>query len=50
LAVSGYLAGGYATAKAIADADYDVLSGTPRPTKADTLRYWLLLLAGRSLS
>ncbi|HVV20834.1 MAG TPA: squalene synthase HpnC [Pseudonocardiaceae bacterium] len=50
LAVSGYLAGGYATAKAIADADYDVLSGTPRPTKADTLRCWLLLLAGRKVS
>lgn len=50
LAVSGYLAGGYATAKAIADADYDVLSSTPKPTKADTLRYWLLLLAGRNLS
>ena len=50
LAVSGYLAGGYATAKAIADADYDVLAGTPRPTKADTLRYWLLLLAGRTVA
>lgn len=50
LAVSGYLAGGYATAKAIADADYDVLSGTPRPTKVDTLRCWLLLLAGRKVS
>lgn len=50
LAVSGYLAGGYATAKAIADADYDVLAGTPKPTKADTLRYWLLLLAGQRVS
>jgi squalene synthase HpnC len=50
LAVSGYLAGGFATAKAIADARYDVLSGTPRPSKADTLRYWLLLLAGGSVS
>lgn len=47
VAVSGYLAGGFATAKAIADADYDVLAGTPRPSKADTLRYWLLLLLGR---
>jgi squalene synthase HpnC len=50
LAVSGYLAGGFATARAIADADYDVLVGTPKPTKADTLRYWLLLLAGRNVS
>ena len=32
LAISGYLAGGFATAKAIADADYDVLTGTPKPT------------------
>ena len=47
LAVAGYLAGGFATAKAIADADYDVLAGTPRPTKADTLRYWIPLLRGR---
>ena len=46
LAVSGYLAGGFATAKAIADADYDVLAGTPKPTKVDTLGYWLRLLAG----
>jgi squalene synthase HpnC len=50
LAVSGYVAGGLATAKAIADADYDVLTGTPKPGKADTLRYWLLLLAGGSLA
>jgi squalene synthase HpnC len=47
VAVSGYLAGGFATAKAIADADYDVLAGTPKPTKVDTLRYWLSLLAGQ---
>ena len=47
LAVAGYLAGGYATAKAIADADYDVLATTPRPNKADTLRYWIPLLRGR---
>jgi squalene synthase HpnC len=46
LAVSGYLAGGFATAKAIADAGYDVLAGTPTPTKADTLLHWLRLLAG----
>jgi squalene synthase HpnC len=47
LAVGGYLAGGLATAKAIADADYDVLAGTPRPNRADTLRYWIPLLGGR---
>jgi len=47
LAVGGYLAGGFATAKAIADADYDVLAGTPKPTKPDTLRYWIPLLRGR---
>jgi phytoene/squalene synthetase len=47
VAVSGYLAGGFATAKAIADADYDVLTSTPRPNKADTLRYWIRLLGGR---
>lgn len=46
LAVGGYLAGGFATAKAIADADYDVLADTPKPTKADTLRYWIPLLRG----
>jgi squalene synthase HpnC len=50
LAVSGYLAGGYATAKAIADADYDVLAAARKPTKVDTLRYWSLLLAGRKVS
>jgi squalene synthase HpnC len=46
LAVSGYLAGGFATAKAIADADYDVLAGPPKPGKVDTLRYWTRLLSG----
>lgn len=50
LAVSGYVAGGLATAKAIADADYDVLSGTPKPGRTDTMRYWLLLLAGGSVA
>ena len=44
LAVSGYLAGGFATAKAIADAGYDVLASTPKPSKVDTLGYWLRLL------
>lgn len=47
LAISGYLAGGYATADAIAAADYDVLAATPRPTKPRTARHWLRLLAER---
>ncbi len=37
LAIAGYIAGGRATVKAIRDAGYDVLRGTPRPGKADTL-------------
>lgn len=37
IAVAGYLAGGRAALKAIADSDYDVLASTPRPGKADTL-------------
>jgi squalene synthase HpnC len=44
LAVSGYLAGGLATAKAIADARYDVLGGPPKPGKASTLKEWTRLL------
>lgn len=47
LAVGGYLAGGFATAEAIAAADYDVLADTPRPSKPTTLRHWAGLLAGR---
>lgn len=45
LAISGYLAGGIATAEAIAMAGYDVMSGTPKPGKLSTLRYWASLLA-----
>lgn len=44
LAVSGYLAGGLATARAIADAGYDVLAGPPKPTKTNTVREWIGLL------
>lgn len=44
LAVSGYLAGGLATAKAIADANYDVLTSTPKPAKTATLSQWTRLL------
>ena len=37
IAVAGYLAGGRAALKAIADKNYDVLQSTPKPGKADTL-------------
>jgi squalene synthase HpnC len=37
IAVAGYLAGGRAALKAIADNDFDVLKSTPKPSKADTL-------------
>jgi squalene synthase HpnC len=45
LAVGGYLAGGLATADAIAAANYDVLVRTPKPAKPNALRHWGLLLA-----
>jgi squalene synthase HpnC len=38
LAVAGYLAGGRAALAAIAAADYDVLTATPRPAKTRTVR------------
>jgi squalene synthase HpnC len=44
LAISGYLAGGLATAKAIGDAGYDVLGGPPKPSKVTTIREWSRLL------
>jgi len=37
IAVAGYLAGGRAALKAIADNNYDVLVSTPKPGQADTL-------------
>ena len=37
IAIAGYLAGGRAALKAIADQNYDVLTGAPKPGKADTL-------------
>ncbi len=37
IAIAGYLAGGRAALKAIADQNYDVLRSTPKPGKADTL-------------
>lgn len=45
LAVSGYVAGGIATAAALAAAHFDVLSGPPRPRKIDVVWHWARLLA-----
>lgn len=47
LATSGYIAGGRAALAAIASADYDVLSGTPRPRRSRVVAGWVRLLAGR---
>lgn len=44
LAVAGYVAGGRATAAAIAEARFDVLAHTPRPRKARTVAEWVRLL------
>lgn len=44
LAVAGYVAGGLATADALAAAGYDVLTSTPRPGKAATVRHAVRLL------
>jgi phytoene/squalene synthetase len=38
LAVAGYIAGGRAALAAMAAADYDVLTATPRPAKSRTVR------------
>jgi squalene synthase HpnC len=38
LAIAGYVAGGRATVKALRDSDYDVLTSTPKPDKATTVR------------
>ena len=46
LAVAGYVAGGRAALAAIAAAGDDVLTRTPRPTRAQLLREWLLVAAG----
>lgn len=37
VAVAGYLAGGFATAEALAKGGFDVLARTPRPARADIL-------------
>lgn len=47
LAVSGYVAGGLATADALRHADYDVLSGLVRPTSRRTVVHALRLVARR---
>jgi phytoene/squalene synthetase len=47
-AVAGYVAGGLATADALADAGYDVFASTPRPGKAATVRHAVRLLWARS--
>jgi len=44
LAIGGYVAGGLATAAAITDAKFDVLSCTPRPRKVVVARHWARLL------
>lgn len=46
-AVSGYVAGGLATADALEWADYDVLSHLVSPTRPDTARHAVRLLIGR---
>lgn len=47
IAVSGFVAGGFATADALAAADHDVLARQVRPTKARTVRHAVAILAGR---
>jgi squalene synthase HpnC len=46
IAVAGYVAGGLATADALAAADYDVLSAQIRPARARTVRHALRLVIG----
>lgn len=43
-AVAGYVAGGRATAVALAEAGFDVLTATPRPSRARTAAEWVRLL------
>lgn len=45
-AIAGYLAGGYATAEALARAGFDVLTTTPRPSRAMTAVEGARLLTG----
>jgi squalene synthase HpnC len=48
LAIAGFVAGGRAALHAIAAADFDVLAGTPKPTKQRTLREAVGVLASRA--
>jgi squalene synthase HpnC len=48
VAVSGYLAGGFATVRALRRANFEVLSAPVTPSRASTLRYAVLFL-GRTL-
>ena len=47
LAIAGFVAGGRAALHAIAAADFDVLAGTPKPTKQRTLREAVGVLTSR---
>jgi squalene synthase HpnC len=44
VAIAGYVAGGRATARALAEAGFDVLSGTPRPRRTHVVASVLSLL------
>jgi len=44
LAIAGYVAGGRATARAIADAGFDVLEDVPRPARTRMLTEWTSLM------
>jgi len=47
LAIAGFVAGGRAALHAISAADFDVLAGTPKPTKQRLLREAVGALANR---
>lgn len=46
VAVAGYVAGGLATARALRRAGFEVMAGTPRPTRRDTVLAAVRLLTG----
>jgi squalene synthase HpnC len=48
LAITGFVAGGRAALHAITAADFDVLAGTPKPTKQRTLREAARILTSRA--
>jgi hypothetical protein len=47
LAVAGYVAGGLATARALRQAEHDVLARSIRPGRAATVLHAVRLVAGR---